>query len=285
MNRSLLQLYGLKWNPFSPEIPTEALVISPRLDHFGWRLEHLVREGGFALITGDPGTGKSAALRLVAARLAAVRDVVVGVIEHPQSGISDFYRELGHLFGVSLAPRNRWGGFKALRDKWHTHIETTLLRPVLIIDEAQEMATAVLSELRLLASAHFDSRALLTVVLAGDGRLTERFHAADLQPLASRIRVRLPLDRATPAELADVLRQACATAGNARLMTPELVTTLAEHAAGNLRILHGLAADLLAAGAQRELKQLDEKLYLEVFAPPADKARGPAVSARPGRPR
>ena len=285
MNRPLLQLYGLKWNPFSPEIPTEALVVSPRLEHFGWRLEHLVREGGFALITGDPGTGKSAALRLVAARLAALRDVVGGVIEPPQSGVSDFYRELGHLFGVALAPRNRWGGFKALREKWHAHLEGTLLRPVLVIDEAQEMSTGVLSELRLLARAHFDSRALLTVVLAGAGRLTERFHADELQPLASRIRVRLPLERGAPPELADVLRHACATAGNARLMTPELVAPLAEHAAGNLRILHGLAADLLAAGAQREVKQLDEKLYREIVAPPTDKPRGPTPSARPARPR
>jgi type II secretory pathway predicted ATPase ExeA len=285
MTTQLLQLYGLKWNPFSPEIPTEALVVSPRLDHFGWRLEHLAREGGFALLTGDPGTGKSAALRLVAARLAALRDLVVGVLEHPQSGVSDFYRELGHLFGVSLAPRNRWGGFKALRDKWHAHIEATLARPVLVIDEAQEMSTAVLSELRLLVSAHFDSHALLTVVLAGDGRLAERFHADELQPLASRIRVRLRLERAAPQELTEVLRHLCATAGNPRLMTPELVTTLAEHAAGNLRILHGLAADLLAAGAQREVKQLDEHLYLEVFAPPTDKPRIPTTPARPARPR
>jgi type II secretory pathway predicted ATPase ExeA len=137
----------------------------------------------------------------------------------------------------------------------------------------------------LLARAHFDSRALLTVVLAGAGRLTERFHADELQPLASRIRVRLPLERGAPPELADVLRHACATAGNARLMTPELVATLAEHAAGNLRILHGLAADLLAAGAQREVKQLDEKLYREIVAPPTDKPRGPTPSARPARPR
>ena len=285
MNTPLLQLYGLKWNPFSPEIPTEALVVSPRLDHFGWRLEHLAREGGFALITGDPGTGKSAALRLVAERLAALRDVVVGVIERPQSGVSDFYRELGHLFGVSLAPRNRWGGFQALRATWHAHIEATLLRPVLVIDEAQEMSAAVLSELRLLVSAHFDSRALLTVVLAGDGRLVERLHADDLLPLAGRIRVRLLLDRASPQELADVLRHACATAGTPRLMTPELVATLAEHAAGNLRILHGLAADLLAAGAQREVTQLDEKLYLEVFAPPTDKPRVPPAPARAARAR
>jgi general secretion pathway protein A len=82
-----------------------------------------------------------------------------------------------------------------------------------------------------------------------------------------------------------VLRHACATAGNARLMTPELVATLAEHAAGNLRILHGLAGDLLAAGAQREVKQLDEKLYLEIFAPPTDRPRAPTAPARAGRSR
>jgi general secretion pathway protein A len=63
------------------------------------------------------------------------------------------------------------------------------------------------------------------------------------------------------------------------------VATLAEYAAGNLRILHDLAADLLAAGAQREVTQLDEKLYLEIFAPPTDKPRVPIAPARAGRSR
>ena len=70
MNPKLLSLHGLKWNPFSPDVPTEALLVTPRLDHFGWRVEHLAREGGFALITGEPGLGKSVALRLLAERLA-----------------------------------------------------------------------------------------------------------------------------------------------------------------------------------------------------------------------
>jgi KaiC/GvpD/RAD55 family RecA-like ATPase len=47
---------------------------------FGWRVEQLAREGSFAVILGDPGTGKSVALRLLAARLDALRDVVVGVL-------------------------------------------------------------------------------------------------------------------------------------------------------------------------------------------------------------
>ena len=50
--------------------------MTPKIDHFAWRVEQLVQEGGFALITGESGTGKSVALRIVAGRLAALRDVV-----------------------------------------------------------------------------------------------------------------------------------------------------------------------------------------------------------------
>ena len=88
-----------------------------------------------------------------------------------------------------------------LRERWQTHIDAALSRPVLIVDEAQEMLPAVLAELRLLSSARLDSHILLTVVLAGDGRLLERLRSEELLPLGSRMRVRLALERATPEEL------------------------------------------------------------------------------------
>ena len=49
MNKKLLALFGLKWNPFSPDVPTDALLIAPRVESFCWRVENLAREGGFAL--------------------------------------------------------------------------------------------------------------------------------------------------------------------------------------------------------------------------------------------
>ena len=269
MNQKLLALYGLKWNPFAPELPIEAIYVPPRIENFCWRIEHAqIREGGFAMIHGDPGTGKSVALRLLADRLGRLPDVTVGAINHPQSSLVDFYRELGDIFAVPLKPHNRWGGFKSLREVWFTHMETTRRRPVLLVDEAQEMAPATLSELRLLTSARFDSQPLLCVVLAGDARLIEKLRREDLIPLGSRIRTRLATEFASRDELQACLAHLLAGAGNASLMTPALQQTLCDHAAGNYRILTTLAAELLAAAAQRNLPQLDEKLYLEVFAQP-----------------
>jgi general secretion pathway protein A len=262
----LLALYGLKWNPFTPEIPIEALYITPRVEDFCWRIEHaLVREGGFALIGGEPGMGKSVTLRLLSARLELLPDLTLGVISHPQSQLADFYREMGEIFSVALKPHNRWGGFKALRERWLEHLQATTSRCLLIIDEAQELSPPVLCELRLLCSACFDSRQLLAVVLSGDGRLTEKLRRDELQPLGSRIRTRLALERASRDELSACLDHLLASAGNPTLMTPELKHTLCEHALGNYRVLTNLAAELLSAGAQRKLPKLDEKLYLDLF--------------------
>ena len=173
MNKKMLALYGLKWNPFAPDVPIEALHVSRRIETFCWRVEQLVGEGGFALVTGVPGAGKSVTLR-------------------------------------------------------------------------------ILAELRLLSSARLDSHVLLTVVLAGDGRLLERLRSEELLPLGSRIRVRLALERATPDELAELLVHALQKAGAVKLMTPELIATLADHAQGNPRALMTIAGELLTVAAQRE---------------------------------
>lgn len=269
MNKKLLALYGLKWNPFAPDVPVEALQRPARIESFCWRVEQLAGEGGFALITGAPGVGKSVTLRLLAERLTALRDVQVGVLSRPQAGMADFYREMGELFGVALHPHNRHNGAKVLRARWQGHIDVSLCRPVLIADEAQEMQPAVLNELRLLSSARLDSHLLLTVVLAGDQRLLERFRAEDLRPLGSRMRVRLALERNTPEELQDCLCHVLQEAGATKLMTPGLIATLCDHAQGNLRALMNMAGELLALAVQREAAQMDETLFFELFAAPA----------------
>lgn len=266
-------LYGLKYNPFLPALPTEAIWVLPGAENFAHRVRSLVTQGGFALITGEPGQGKSKTLQWIAKQLSHLPDITVGVMERPQSKMADFYRELGELFGVSLSPVNRYGSFKTLRARWKAHCQSTLVCPVLLIDEAQEVSSSCLTELRLLQSACFDSESFLFTILCGDGRLPDRFRTPELLPLGSRIRARLHLAPLSPEQLQDYLDFSLEQAGNPQLMTTELLRTLTAHALSNLRVLNHMAAEMLAAAAARNLPRLDESLYFELFAQSATKPR------------
>jgi type II secretory pathway predicted ATPase ExeA len=272
----LQAIFGLKFNPFLPEVPDDALYAPAGVEHFVARCESYLPEGGFVMLTGAPGQGKSVALRLLETRLSRLRDVLVRSLTYPKCRLGDFYRELGEAFGIPLNGNNRWGAFKAMREKWQAHLETTHMRPVLIIDEAQDLLPQVLGELRLLASRHFDSQTLLFVVLVGDAQLIEKLRTPELLPLESRLRVRARLDLASVADLSACLRHVVDAAGNAQLFPPPLIAALAEHSAGNYRTMMSLANDLLHAAVDRDLRKIDEKLFFELATPrtaPASKPR------------
>ena len=80
------------------------------------------------------------------------------------------------------------------------------------------------------------------------------------------MRSRLRLEALSSTQLQDCLNHRLKSAGNLKLLTPGLLQTLCDHAAGNLRLLLNMADDLLLAACQQERETLDEKLYFEVFA-------------------
>lgn len=266
-DQKLRALYGLTHNPFSRHIPLESMWRPPGTEAFFYRVENVVLDGGFVLISGEPGLGKSKLLQLLEGHLLQLGgNVVVGVMEHPQSSVSDFYRELGDVFKVNLSPSNRYGGFKTLREKWREHIQSTLFKPILLIDEAQEMVNQCLTELRLLSSVRFDSDCLLTTVLSGDKRLPERFRCSSLAPLGSRIRTRWVLEPWEHNALRSFLTHSLETAGAPHLMTKEVIDAMVTHCGGNLRVLCAMGAELLDAAALADEKRIDEKRYMETFS-------------------
>jgi len=261
----LHMFFGLKWNPFKKDLPVDGMVTTPKISKFCWKVENLVLDGGFALITGGHGLGKSIALRILEDRLSNLREVQIGTLLRPQSGLSDFYREMGHHFGLDLNITNRWKSFKELRRKWQHHLESTLFHPVLLVDEAQEMPPAVLSELRFLSAEKFDSKSIITVIFSGDERLLDKFRCQDLQPLGSRISTRLVLEPSPREDLIAMLKGCLDKAGAPSLMASEVIDSLSDHAAGNPRIMMNMASELLMEAFKKEEKTIDEKIFFETF--------------------
>ena len=205
-------------------------------------------------------------MRQLQAHLREIPELAVRIITRPQSHIRDFYRELAELFDVPIRQNNRYGSFSQLRAQWTSHIKASMFRPVILIDEAQEAHEDVLNELRLLASVELDSKNIIAVILAGDSRLPEKLRQSVLLPLESRIRIRHHLDKRPQGELAEILKEAISQAGSPTLLTDPLIKALAEHSMGNLRAMMLMCNEMLAAAAEREIRQLDETLFFDVFS-------------------
>ena len=62
-------------------------------------------------------------------------------------------------------------------------------------------------------------------------------------------------------------------AGSPELMTPMLIKSLAEHAMGNLRTMMMMATELLSIASEKEIRQLDENLFFEVYRNATNKKR------------
>jgi general secretion pathway protein A len=275
-----LARFGLSFHPFAAAVPPTMCQVTPEMTHVIGRCDHLILHGGFAVIVGEAGTGKSTLLRCLHARLADHTDLVTGILTRPQASVADFYRELGSLFSVSLAPHNRWAGARVLRERWLSHWGASRQRPILIVDEAQEMHLTVLNELRLLCAAELDAVSLLSVILAGDARLSEHLQERELLPLSSRIRIQYRTQAASIMELEQLLDHLLRRAGNAELMTDGLKHSLAEHACGNRRSLMHLADQLLdAALADPGCERIDEAFFTRIMRPAT------ATTATPARTR
>lgn len=237
-------IYGLKWNPFSPDVPVEGLYTPAKLDSFFWRLEHLVLDGGFSSITGDLGIGKSAALRLLKARLEGVPELCVQVLQRPLSSLRDFYRELADLFAVDINTANRYASFDRIRGQWLAGIKRTLFRSVLIIDEAQS---------------------------ASDDRLFKKLATPELAPLESRLHVRHTVETWSSDDLATMLKARLHSTGRPHIMTEGVIIAVSSHCLGNPRTMLAQCNELLLAAAQRDALVIDEQLFFDVLKPTSPK--------------
>ena len=160
-----------------------------------------------------------------------------------------------------IYPLDRQRNAEGLRRRIGTSETGSANRPA----DQGELPPLVLSELRLLTMEKFDSICLLTIILAGDSRLTNSFKQTDLIPVGTRIRTRMVMDPWMKPQLLNLLQESTQRAGNPKLLTADLAETLAEYAAGNPRVMMNLAAECLSIGQRKESVQLDAGLFFELF--------------------
>ncbi len=206
--------FGLHEKPFSITPDPRYLFLSER---HGEALAHLVygvtESGGFIQLTGEVGTGKTTLVRsLLLNRLPDNADVAV--VLNPQLSVVEFLATICEELHIEIT-HNR-GSVKALIDALNLHLlkaHAAGRRTILVVDEAQNLAPAVLEQVRLLTNLETAKQKLLQIILIGQPELRELLARTDLRQLAQRITARYHLEPLSKEESAKYIEHRLKVAG------------------------------------------------------------------------
>jgi general secretion pathway protein A len=206
--------YGLNEKPFSITPDPRYLFLSER---HGEALAHLVygvtESGGFIQLTGEVGTGKTTLVRsLLQSRMPDNADVAV--VLNPQLSVIEFLATICEELHIEVLHNK--GSVKALTDALNRHLlkaHAAGRRTILVVDEAQNLAPAVLEQVRLLTNLETAKQKLLQIILIGQPELRELLARNDLRQLAQRITGRYHLEPLSIEETSSYIEHRLKVAG------------------------------------------------------------------------
>jgi general secretion pathway protein A len=266
------QFFRLKHAPFSIAPDPRYLFLSGRHRE---ALAHLLygvgSGGGFVLLTGEIGTGKTTVCRCFLQQMPA--NCNVAYIFNPKLTVSELLQAVGDEFGTAAGPD---ASIKAQVDALNRYLlaqHAAGRNNVLIIDEAQNLAVEVLEQLRLLTNLETSQCKLLQIILIGQPELRQLLAKPELAQLAQRVIARYHLDALAPDETAGYVQHRLAVAGlgTASPFSPSLLRQIHRRTQGIPRRIN-LLCDRALLGAYAEGKPAVERAMLkqaarEVFAP------------------
>ncbi len=192
--------FGLKRAPFSIAPDPSYLYLSPQHEEALAHLLYGIRtEGGFVLLTGEVGSGKTTVCRRFLETLSS--DIAVAFILSPTLSVKELLSTVCDEFGIR---HPRQVTIKGLVDRIHAYLlelNANRKRAVLIIDEAQDLKREVLEQIRLLTNLETNERKLLQIILIGQPELRTRLAQPDMRQVSQRIVARCHIDALSKPEV------------------------------------------------------------------------------------
>ena len=258
------QYFGLTHIPFGKG--TQILCESPELLEFKSQFTNLLDSPGIGVLTGEPGVGKTAAIRHVVQQLNPHVHNAFYISESHFTSF-DIYRQMAYNLGIVPASRcsRVWRDVKMFIK--HS-VENKRCKPIIIIDEAQNLPYDFLRNFPAFMNFDYDAHDLLTVWFIGhpefDSTLRRNVHVA----LSSRIRVRCSLQPITDREqFTTLIVQAFKSAGcQTKLLSDSGTEILRIASQGRLRLVHNILVTSLQLAQQKNLNHLPDEILTEAIA-------------------
>jgi len=264
--------YGLTTKPF-------ALVPDPRFIYWAGphsmafaMLEYgIVNHAGFTVITGEIGAGKTTLIQHLLSKLP--KNVTVGLLSNTGAP-GELLQWVLMAYDQEFEASSQVALYKRFRDFLVAQHDEGR-RTVLIVDEAQNLATATLEELRMLSNVNTHERELLQIVLSGQPELKELLGSPNMTQFAQRVSSDFHLVRLGRQDVIGYIEHRLEVAGARRKLftleacdlicfatqgTPRLINVLCDTA-----MLYGYSMDAEIISTEIIQKVLDDKRHHGVF--------------------
>jgi general secretion pathway protein A len=240
--------FGLAEAPFSIAPDPRYLYLSQRHQE---ALAHLLYgvngSGGFVLLTGEVGAGKTTVCRCLLEQIPETCDVAF--IFNPRLTVEELLSTICTEFGIAVPDGNT--SVKVFIDRINAYLLDAHARgrqSVLIIDEAQNLSPEVLEQMRLLTNLETNERKLLQIILLGQPELAEMLSRPELRQLAQRVVARYHLGPLDAGEIGPYVEHRLAVSGAERALFPGSLMPVLYRLTGGVPRLINLVCDRALLG-------------------------------------
>ncbi len=251
------QFYGLREHPFNVTSDPAFFFLSKKhkeaLSHLSYGVS---QRKGILILTGEVGTGKTTLCRYFLSHLG--KKVKTAFILNPYFSEMELLEAIVKDFGIRGAFSSRLALIARL-NKFLLRESLAGNNIVLIIDEAQNLNSNLLEQVRLLSNLETEKEKLLQVILVGQPELTRRLNLHDLRQLGQRIMVRFHISPLEQSEIKNYINHRLSVAGSAGRIefTDEAIRAIWEYSTGTPRLINTLCDRALLAGFVAEADTID----------------------------